>query len=40
MNYPLPMTAQIEEVTHGVSFRQEDQNVANARTKYTCNYQT
>jgi hypothetical protein len=33
------VTAQSEEETHGFSFRQEDQNVANAKTKYTCNYQ-
>jgi hypothetical protein len=35
MYYPCPVTAQIEEVTHGFSFRQGDQNVANAKTKNT-----
>jgi hypothetical protein len=40
MNYPCPVTAQIEEVTHGFFFRQGDQDVANAKTKYTRNYQT
>jgi hypothetical protein len=40
MYYPCPVTAQIEEVIHGFSFGQGDQNVANAKTKYTCNYQT
>jgi len=29
--------AQIQEVTHGFSFRQGGQNIANAKTKYTCN---